>query len=315
MEEMFLKFKLHISYNYEEETTINEVTIDLNDINSFQDFVSLISKEIEFRINLSNQGIQIRYEELWVKVIDLKSLYFFLGCDLKLGLLTKIRIHSGSEIDPINQSLRPNMAVYDFKNQPEVLCSFCEVSSKDEDMIIKLGPFYGPFKEGTKRYFVHELCGLWAPESSLDKFGKLKNIQKEVRRAKIKKCTYCGNRGGVIGCNWDECDNSYHYLCAKSIKCHFHLSRYLIHCPLHIKYVPLVENLPIEEVEEPENVEGEFANLVCQECMSGMDEDKLLICDGCKQGIHTYCNTPEIFVIPPDNEEFYCPYCVNKRNS
>ena len=36
----------------------------------------------------------------------------------------------------------------------------------------------------------------------------------------------------------------------------------------------------------------------CQFCHSGDNEDKLLLCDGCDKGYHTYCFKPKMENIP-----------------
>lgn len=36
----------------------------------------------------------------------------------------------------------------------------------------------------------------------------------------------------------------------------------------------------------------------CQFCTSGENEDKLLLCDGCDKGYHTYCFKPKMENIP-----------------
>ena len=36
----------------------------------------------------------------------------------------------------------------------------------------------------------------------------------------------------------------------------------------------------------------------CQFCNSGDNEDKLLLCDGCDKGYHTYCFKPKMENIP-----------------
>jgi hypothetical protein len=48
----------------------------------------------------------------------------------------------------------------------------------------------------------------------------------------------------------------------------------------------------------------------CQFCQSGDAEDKLLLCDGCDKGYHTYCFKPKMDKIPEG--DWYCFECVNK---
>ncbi|XP_044265111.1 bromodomain adjacent to zinc finger domain protein 2B-like isoform X8 [Tribolium madens] len=48
----------------------------------------------------------------------------------------------------------------------------------------------------------------------------------------------------------------------------------------------------------------------CQFCHSGDNEDKLLLCDGCDKGYHTYCFKPKMENIP--DGDWYCYECMNK---
>ncbi|KAG5873341.1 hypothetical protein JTB14_032315 [Gonioctena quinquepunctata] len=48
----------------------------------------------------------------------------------------------------------------------------------------------------------------------------------------------------------------------------------------------------------------------CQFCHSGDNEDKLLLCDGCDRGYHTYCFKPKMDNIP--DGDWYCHECMNK---
>ncbi|XP_046681974.1 bromodomain adjacent to zinc finger domain protein 2B isoform X3 [Homalodisca vitripennis] len=48
----------------------------------------------------------------------------------------------------------------------------------------------------------------------------------------------------------------------------------------------------------------------CQFCHSGDNEDKLLLCDGCDKGYHTYCFKPKMENIPEG--DWYCYECMNK---
>nr|XP_023030372.1 bromodomain adjacent to zinc finger domain protein 2B-like isoform X3 [Leptinotarsa decemlineata] len=50
----------------------------------------------------------------------------------------------------------------------------------------------------------------------------------------------------------------------------------------------------------------------CQFCHSGDNEDKLLLCDGCDKGYHTYCFKPKMDNIP--DGDWYCHECVNKAS-
>lgn len=54
-----------------------------------------------------------------------------------------------------------------------------------------------------------------------------------------------------------------------------------------------------------------YSELVCMVCRSGLDEDKLLICDKCNLAIHAYCNEPEILEAAALLEQFICFKCVD----
>ncbi|XP_022258103.1 bromodomain adjacent to zinc finger domain protein 2B-like, partial [Limulus polyphemus] len=51
----------------------------------------------------------------------------------------------------------------------------------------------------------------------------------------------------------------------------------------------------------------------CQFCHSGSNEEKLLLCDGCDKGYHTYCFKPKMETIP--DGDWYCYECLNKATS
>lgn len=58
--------------------------------------------------------------------------------------------------------------------------------------------------------------------------------------------------------------------------------------------------IPMAEVEE---------NVKCSKCGSGDDGCKLLLCDGCPQGYHTYCLG---LSRKPRSKLWYCPQCKDK---
>jgi hypothetical protein len=54
---------------------------------------------------------------------------------------------------------------------------------------------------------------------------------------------------------------------------------------------------------------SDYSDLVCWVCKSGLDEDKILICDKCERCIHSYCHEPEIVILPEKEQEFLCDIC------
>ena len=47
---------------------------------------------------------------------------------------------------------------------------------------------------------------------------------------------------------------------------------------------------------------------VCEVCHADSDLDKMLICDGCELGYHTFCLTPPLQQIP--KTDWYCAKCL-----
>ena len=49
-------------------------------------------------------------------------------------------------------------------------------------------------------------------------------------------------------------------------------------------------------------------DLQCCVCGGQGDEDKLLLCDGCEKGFHTFCLDPPLDRVPT-SETWFCPKC------
>ncbi|CAF0939581.1 unnamed protein product [Adineta steineri] len=56
--------------------------------------------------------------------------------------------------------------------------------------------------------------------------------------------------------------------------------------------------------------ERSIMKVYCEICNSDSDEEKLLLCDGCDHGTHTYCFLPPMSFIPPN--DWYCYVCIGK---
>eukprot|EP00118_Oscarella_pearsei_P007764 m.38759 g.38759 ORF g.38759 m.38759 type:complete len:1182 (+) comp32635_c0_seq2:338-3883(+) len=54
--------------------------------------------------------------------------------------------------------------------------------------------------------------------------------------------------------------------------------------------------------------EKSIMKVFCQVCCKGDKEDLLLLCDGCDEGVHTYCCKPKLSGIP--ESDWYCHKCV-----
>ncbi|GJJ76629.1 [histone H3]-trimethyl-L-lysine4 demethylase [Entomortierella parvispora] len=67
------------------------------------------------------------------------------------------------------------------------------------------------------------------------------------------------------------------------------------------------ESAPVE----PTNTkldEAFLAKAICELCHEGGSLDKMLICDGCELGHHTFCLDPPLYHIPKG--DWYCPKCL-----
>ena len=47
--------------------------------------------------------------------------------------------------------------------QIEVKCVFCKELSSNKQIVKKLGPMYGPYRNQNQKVFFHEMCALWTP--------------------------------------------------------------------------------------------------------------------------------------------------------
>lgn len=65
--------------------------------------------------------------------------------------------------------------------------------------------------------------------------------------------------------------------------------------------------MPVEQVNTKLD-EAFLAKAICELCHEGGSLDKMLICDGCELGHHTFCLDPPLFHIPKG--DWFCPKCL-----
>jgi len=178
-------------------------------------------------------------------------------------------------------------------------------------MATQLGCFYGPFKDQKlkREYFFHELCAMWTPNICLNPEGKLRNVLKEIRRSQKIKCCYCHTKGAGLACSKPKCYKDYHYLCALATECITDNQKYVVYCNSHSEEILENELERINLEEDLDNIVEGYGN--CMVCLSGLDEDKLLICEKCQKTIHTYCSIPVINEIPEG--DFFCYKCLGNE--
>ena len=56
--------------------------------------------------------------------------------------------------------------------------------------------------------------------------------------------------------------------------------------------------------------ERSITRVFCEICNSDNEEEKLLLCDGCDHGTHTFCFLPPMSFIPPN--DWFCYVCIGK---
>jgi len=54
-----------------------------------------------------------------------------------------------------------------------------------------------------------------------------------------------------------------------------------------------------------------YTVMVCEECGSGEAEDRMILCDSCDRGFHTFCLDPPLDAVP--SGEWFCASCAAAR--
>lgn len=113
--------KLNVSFDANGSTKSFVVEINLDEIDNFNDFAYKILKKAEMKTSLRKNHLEIFYEDDWIKLIDLKSFYFFVSHNIHLGKDIQIRIDERStnnhELFDLNGAKYRN-EVLDDSNRP-----------------------------------------------------------------------------------------------------------------------------------------------------------------------------------------------------
>eukprot|EP01103_Thecamoeba_quadrilineata_P021465 TRINITY_DN9873_c0_g1_i1.p1 TRINITY_DN9873_c0_g1~~TRINITY_DN9873_c0_g1_i1.p1 ORF type:complete len:1009 (-),score=185.30 TRINITY_DN9873_c0_g1_i1:109-3135(-) len=75
----------------------------------------------------------------------------------------------------------------------------------------------------------------------------------------------------------------------------------------------LSQKIAKPEPASEEDSESHQEYIICEICTIGNEEDKLLLCDKCDQGFHTFCLEPPLREVPKN--EWFCYDCVKKKQS
>ncbi len=85
---------------------------------------------------------------------------------------------------------------------------------------------------------------------------------------------------------------------------------------LYKNYAEMVEvNLNILKVKYPKKNLDPLQNLElkrCEECRDFINDQYIILCDICDDAFHIYCLDPPMESLPPENENFYCKYCIEQ---
>ncbi|XP_014612848.1 PREDICTED: histone-lysine N-methyltransferase trithorax [Polistes canadensis] len=93
-------------------------------------------------------------------------------------------------------------------------------------------------KEGRLLYcgqneWVHANCALWSNEVFEEIDGSLQNVHSAISRGRLLRCSECGKKGASIGCCAKNCNNTFHYPCARNIGLAFNDDK-TVFCFLHL---------------------------------------------------------------------------------
>ena len=93
-------------------------------------------------------------------------------------------------------------------------------------------------KEGRLLYcgqneWIHCNCALWSNEVFEEIDGSLQNVLSAISRSRLIRCTECGKKGASIGCCMKNCNNTFHYPCARNIGLAFNDDK-TVFCILHL---------------------------------------------------------------------------------
>lgn len=210
--------------------------------------------------------------------------------------MTKKAILAKETMNNIN---KPSDPIYE--SSEEVFCAFCKESSYDIEAIENLGMFYGPFKSEGKIFYTHEKCAIWTPAVYLeDTTNRMKNLPKEIKRARKFICSYCGSYGAGLGCCIKDCKKTYHFKCSldENLDCVLDYKNYTLYCSEHLDKTPEYASNNLE-----------YETIFCKKCSLGDNDQKLIICEKCLDAYHIYCLEVTIDDIP--EEDWFCENCSN----
>lgn len=85
--------------------------------------------------------------------------------------------------------------------------------------------------------WIHANCALWSAEVFEEIDGSLQNVHRAMSRGRLISCALCGKKGASVGCCARNCQETYHFMCARQASCLF-LDDKRVFCASHIQNEP-----------------------------------------------------------------------------
>ncbi|KAH9514336.1 hypothetical protein Btru_028794 [Bulinus truncatus] len=190
--------------------------------------------------------------------------------------------------------------------------------------------------EPTGHVWVHHYCAMWSEGVTVND-SQLQDVDKAVYKALSHRCTYCRKFGASILCCVPDCGKRFHFPCASAGGCFQDAKTVSLLCPDHIDQaearattciqcgeVGSIRDLlfctscghhyhgscfsPPVDMKPIVRAGWQCPNCkICQTCRTASDESKMLVCDKCDKGYHTFCLKPAMTTIPKNG--WKCKNC------
>uniref|UniRef100_A0A2C9KCS1 Uncharacterized protein n=1 Tax=Biomphalaria glabrata TaxID=6526 RepID=A0A2C9KCS1_BIOGL len=193
--------------------------------------------------------------------------------------------------------------------------------------------------EPNGQVWVHHYCAMWSEGVHVTD-AQLQDVDKAVYNALSHRCSYCRKFGASILCCVPDCGKRFHFPCASAGGCFQDAKTVSLLCPEHIDQaedrageattciqcgdVGSIRDLlfctscghhyhgscfsPPVDMKPIVRAGWQCPNCkICQTCRTASDESKMLVCDKCDKGYHTFCLKPAMTTIPKNG--WKCKNC------
>ncbi|EPY88415.1 hypothetical protein CB1_000174005 [Camelus ferus] len=146
--------------------------------------------------------------------------------------------------------------------------------------------------------WAHHRCVEWSLGVCQMEEPLLVNVDRAVVSGSTERCAFCKHLGATIKCCEEKCTQTYHYPCAAGAGTFQDFSHFFLLCPEHIDQAP-------ERCWQCPECK------VCQNCKQSGEDSKMLVCDTCDKGYHTFCLQPVMKSVPTNGWKCKnCRICV-----